>query len=121
MAKKIMSADDSPSMRQMVSFTLKEAGYEVVEACDGKDALDKLKTEKIDMLITDLNMPNMDGLELIRQMRQLPEYKFIPVIMLTTESDESKKNAGKSAGATGWLVKPFNPPQLTAVVKKVLR
>lgn len=121
MAKKIMSADDSPSMRQMVSFTLKEAGYEVVEACDGRDALEKLKTEKIDMLITDLNMPKMDGIELIRQVRQMPAYKFIPVIMLTTESDENKKSAGKAAGATGWLVKPFNPAQLTAVIKKVLR
>ena len=121
MAKTIMSADDSPSMRQMVSFTLKEAGYEVVEACDGQDALTKLKTKKIDMLITDLNMPKIDGIELIRQVRQMPEYKFIPVIMLTTESDSNKKAEGKAAGATGWLVKPFNPPQLTAVVKKVLR
>ena len=121
MAKTIMSADDSPSMRQMVSFTLKEAGYDVVEACDGQDALSKLKTTKIDMLITDLNMPKIDGIELIRQVRQMPEYKFIPVIMLTTESDSNKKAEGKAAGATGWLVKPFNPPQLTAVVKKVLR
>ena len=121
MSKTIMSADDSPSMRQMVSFTLKEAGYSVVEACDGRDALEKLKSSKVDMLITDLNMPNMDGIELIRQVRQLPDYKFIPVIMLTTESDETKKSEGKAAGATGWLVKPFSPPQLTAVIKKVLR
>ena len=121
MPKRIMTADDSPSMRQMVSFTLKEAGYDVVEAEDGQDALDKLKSNKADMLITDLNMPNMDGLQLIKELRSLPEYKFIPIIMLTTESDESKKKAGKDAGATGWLVKPFKPPQLTAVVKKVLR
>ena len=121
MAKKIMTADDSPSMRQMVSFTLKEGGYEVVEACDGREALTKVKAAPIDMLITDLNMPNMDGIELIRELRKLPEYKFIPVIMLTTESDAGKKQAGKTAGATGWLVKPFSPPQLIAVVKKVLR
>ena len=121
MTKKIMTADDSPSMRQMVSFTLKEAGFDVIEAADGQDALNKLKADKADMVITDLNMPNMDGLELIKAIRELPEYKFIPIIMLTTESDESKKQAGKDAGATGWLVKPFKPPQLTAVIKKVLR
>lgn len=121
MAKRIMTADDSPSMRQMVSFTLKEAGYEVQEACDGQDALAKLKQSTVDMLITDLNMPKMDGLELIRQVRSLPEYKFIPVVMLTTESEGAQKQEGKAAGATGWLVKPFNPPQLIAVVKKVLR
>jgi two-component system, chemotaxis family, chemotaxis protein CheY len=121
LTKRIMTADDSPSMRQMVSFTLKEAGYEVIEAEDGQVALQKLKTEKADMLITDLNMPKMDGLQLIKALREIPDYKFIPIIMLTTESDENKKKAGKDAGATGWLVKPFNPPQLTAVVKKVLR
>ena len=121
MTKKILTADDSPSMRQMVAFTLKEAGYDVVEAEDGVDALNKLKADKVDMVITDLNMPNMDGLQLIEAIRGIPDYKFIPIIMLTTESDESKKRAGKSVGATGWLVKPFKPPQLTAVIKKVLR
>ena len=115
-----MTADDSASMRQMVSFTLKQAGYEVVEAVDGCDALDKLKDSGVNMLLTDLNMPNMDGLELIREVRSLPEFKFMPIIMLTTESEASKKQAGRQAGATGWIVKPFKPEQLTAVVKKVL-
>jgi two-component system, chemotaxis family, chemotaxis protein CheY len=121
MTKTIMTVDDSPSMRQMITFTLKEAGYEVIEAADGQEALKKLNTEKADMLITDLNMPNMDGIELIKALRQLQDYRFIPIIMLTTESEESKKKAGKEAGATGWLIKPFKPPQLTAVIKKVLR
>jgi two-component system, chemotaxis family, chemotaxis protein CheY len=120
MAHVIMTADDSASMRQMVSFTLKQAGYEVVEAVDGKDALDKLKDASVNMLLTDLNMPNMDGLELIREVRKLPDFKFMPIIMLTTESETSKKQAGKAAGATGWIVKPFKPEQLAAVVKKVL-
>ncbi len=121
MAKMIMTADDSASIRQMVSFTLKDAGYEVVEAVDGKDALNKLDDVKINMLITDLNMPNMDGIELIKQVRAIPEFKFIPIIMLTTESQAGKKQEGKSAGATGWIVKPFKPEQLIAVIKKVLR
>ena len=119
MSKKIMTADDSASMRQMVSMTLKQEGYDVVEAVDGKDALSKING--INMLITDLNMPNMDGLELIRQVRSKPEFKFIPIVMLTTESQDGKKAEGKAAGATGWIVKPFNPDQLLAVVKKVLR
>jgi two-component system chemotaxis response regulator CheY len=105
----------------MIGFTLKEAGFDVVEADDGQDAFTKLKSSKVDMLITDLNMPNMDGIELIQKIRSLPDYKFIPIIMLTTESEEKKKQQGKEAGATGWLVKPFNPPQLIAVVKKVMR
>jgi two-component system chemotaxis response regulator CheY len=121
MAKIIMTADDSASIRQMVSFTLKDAGYEVVEAVDGKDALNKLNGAKVNMLITDLNMPNMDGLELIEQVRAKPEFKFIPIIMLTTESQAEKKQEGKAAGATGWIVKPFKPEQLIAVIKKVLR
>ncbi len=121
MAKTIMTADDSTSMRQMVSFTLKQAGYEVVEAEDGKDALTKMTAAPVDMLITDLNMPNMNGLELIREVRNLKEYKFIPIVMLTTESESGKKLEGKKAGATGWIVKPFKPPQLVSVVKKVLK
>ena len=121
MAKIIMTADDSASIRQMVSFTLKDAGYEVVEAVDGKDALNKLNGAKVNMLITDLNMPNMDGLELIKQARAKSEFKFIPIIMLTTESQAGKKQEGKAAGATGWIVKPFKPEQLIAVIKKVLR
>ncbi len=121
MAKVIMTADDSASMRQMVSFTLKQGGYEVIEAVDGQDAINKLSGAKIDMLVTDLNMPNVDGFELIKQVRANPSFKFIPIIMLTTESQGDKKQQGKSLGATGWIVKPFKPEQLLAVVKKVLR
>ena len=122
MSKTIMTVDDSTSVRQMVSFTLKQAGYEVVEAVDGRDALAKMNNgHSISMVITDLNMPNMDGIELIRQLRALPGSKFIPIIMLTTESQDSKKQEGKSAGATGWIVKPFKPEQLVAVVKKVMK
>jgi two-component system chemotaxis response regulator CheY len=120
MSKTILTVDDSSSVRQMVSFTLKEAGYEVVEAKDGQDALDKLKGQ-IDMIITDLNMPNMDGIELIKKVRADSNYKFIPIVMLTTESQASKKQEGKSAGATGWIVKPFKPPQLLGVIQKVLK
>ena len=121
MGKTILTVDDSVSMRQMVSFTLKGAGYDVVEAVDGKDALEKLKGAKVDMIITDLNMPKMDGITLIKEVRTMASYKFIPIIMLTTESQDEKKKEGKSAGATGWVVKPFKPDQLVAVVKKVLR
>lgn len=120
MSKKIMTVDDSASLRQMVNFTLSESGYEVVEAADGKEALEKMNTEPVDMLITDLNMPNMDGITLIREVRANPSYKFIPILMLTTESQGEKKQEGKTAGATGWIVKPFSPEQLLAVVKKVL-
>ena len=120
MLKTIMTADDSASVRQMVGFTLREAGYEVVEAVDGRDALDKLAGSSVNMLITDLNMPNMDGIELIRNVRAQQQFKFMPIIMLTTESQDSKKQEGRSAGATGWIVKPFKPEQLVAVVKKVL-
>lgn len=120
MSKRIMTADDSASVRQMVAFTLKGAGYEVVEAVDGKDALSKLQGTPVHMLITDLNMPNLDGIGLIKGVRANPSYKFIPIIMLTTESQDSKKQEGKSAGATGWIIKPFKPEQLVAVVKKVL-
>ena len=120
MPKTILTADDSASVRQMVSFTLREAGYDVVEAVDGLDALDKLNGSTVNMLITDLNMPNLDGIELIRQMRAQPQFKFMPIIMLTTESQDSKKQEGRAAGATGWIVKPFKPEQLIAVAKKVL-
>lgn len=120
MAKVIMTVDDAASVRQMVSFTLQEAGYEVVEAVDGQDALEKMKSSNIDMLITDMNMPNMGGIELIKRVRNIPQIKFIPIIMLTTESQAAKKQEGKKAGATGWIVKPFRPEQLVAVVKKVL-
>ena len=115
-----MTVDDSSSVRQMVGFTLKQAGFEVTEAVDGKDAISKLSESTVEMVITDLNMPNMDGIELIRWLRGNPDHKFIPIVMLTTESQGSKKDEGKSAGATGWIVKPFQPDQLLAVVKKVL-
>lgn len=118
--KKIMAVDDSPSIRQMLSFTLKQAGYEVVEAVDGKDALAKFATENIQMLITDLNMPNMDGITLIREIRKNSANRFMPIIMLTTESQETKRQEGKSAGASAWIVKPFKPEQLLGVVRMVL-
>ena len=120
MGKRIMTVDDSASVRQMVSFTLKDAGYEVVEASDGRDALAKVNTGPVHMVITDLNMPNLDGIGLIRELRAKPGFKFIPIVMLTTESQDSKKQEGKSAGATGWIVKPFKSDQLLAVIKKVL-
>jgi len=122
MSKTIMTVDDSTSIRQMVNFTLKNAGFDVTEAVDGRDALNKLNNgTSIHMLISDVNMPNMDGIELVRQVRANNAYKFIPIIMLTTESLGTKKQEGKSAGATGWIVKPFKPEQLLMVVKKVLR
>lgn len=120
MSKKILTVDDSASVRQMVTFTLKGAGYEVVESIDGKDALGKIKGAGVKMVITDLNMPNMNGLELIKELRGNPEFKFIPIVFLTTESQPEKKAQAKAAGATGWIVKPFKPEQLLAVVKKVL-
>ncbi|EFI33743.1 response regulator receiver protein [Desulfonatronospira thiodismutans ASO3-1] len=120
MGKTIMTVDDSSSVRQMVSFTLKDAGYSVVEAADGKDALQKLQGQ-VDMIITDLNMPNMDGIELIKNVRATSGYKFIPIVMLTTESQDEKKQEGKKAGASGWIVKPFKPPQILSVVQKLLK
>jgi two-component system chemotaxis response regulator CheY len=120
MSKIIMTVDDSASIRQMVSFTLRQSGYQVIEAVDGKDALSKLKEHTVSMLLTDLNMPNMDGIELIRKVRAHSSCRFVPIIMLTTESQGEKKQEGKAAGATGWIVKPFKPDQLLAVVRKVL-
>ena len=116
----ILTVDDSASMRQMVSFTLKGAGYDVIEAVDGQDALSKAKTSNPDAVLTDVNMPNMDGITLIQELRKLPNYKHTPMLMLTTESSGDMKNKGRSAGATGWLVKPFNPDQLLATIKKVI-
>jgi len=120
MAKRIMTVDDSATIRQMLSFTLSDAGYEVIEAIDGKDAFEKLRDNPVNMVITDLNMPQMDGIELIREVRKDPANRFVPIIMLTTESQEKKKQEGKAAGASGWIVKPFSPEQLLAVVKMVL-
>jgi two-component system chemotaxis response regulator CheY len=116
----ILAVDDSASMRQMVVFTLKGAGYDVVEAQDGEEALQLAKAKKVDLVLTDINMPKMDGIALVRALRALPNYKFTPILTLTTESTEDKKQAGKAAGATGWIVKPFNPEQLLGVIKKVL-
>jgi len=119
-AKTILAVDDSASLRQMVSFTLKNAGYDVVEAVDGQDGLDKAKGRMVDLILTDQNMPRMDGLTLIRNLRALPQYKSTPILMLTTESSDAMKQQGRTAGATGWLVKPFDPQKLIEVVKKVV-
>jgi two-component system, chemotaxis family, chemotaxis protein CheY len=116
----ILAVDDSASMRQMVSFTLKGAGYDVIEAVDGEDALGKAKGKAVNLVITDVNMPKMDGIALIKELRKLGTYKFTPILMLTTESASDKKAEGKTAGATGWIVKPFNPDQLLATIKKVI-
>ena len=118
MSKKALTVDDSKTMREMIAFTLKKEGFEVIEAEDGNDALSKV-SGPLDVIITDLNMPNMDGLTLIRELRKKSEYRSVPILMLTTESDGSKKNEGKAAGATGWIVKPFNPDKLVQVVNKV--
>lgn len=119
MAKRVLTVDDSKTMRDMVSFTLKSAGYDVIDAEDGKHALQVLEGQSVDLVITDLNMPNMNGLELIRALRADERFKFTPILMLTTESDDTKKADGKAAGATGWIVKPFNPEKLIQVVQKV--
>ena len=115
-----MTVDDSASIRLMVSFTLQENGYNVIEACDGKEALLKIKSATFDLIITDLNMPNMNGIELIKSVRSASKFSYIPIIMLTTESQGEKKMEGKAAGATGWIVKPFKPEQLVMVVKKII-
>jgi len=120
MAKTILAVDDSTSIRQMVAFTLKGAGYDVVEAVDGQDGLDKAKAKSINLILTDQNMPKMDGLTLIKNLRGLPQYKTTPILVLTTEAGDDMKSKGKAAGATGWLVKPFDPQKLLDVVKKVI-
>jgi two-component system chemotaxis response regulator CheY len=119
--KRILSVDDSSSVRQMVSFTLRNAGYDVAEAVDGKDGLDKVSSGKFDLIVTDLNMPNMDGIQMIAAVRKVAGYSFVPILMLTTESQAEKKDAGRKAGATGWIVKPFNADQLIAVVQKLVK
>ena len=120
MAATILAVDDSASMRQMVRFTLKQAGYEVIEAVDGMEALELARGKSVDLVLTDVNMPRMDGITLVRELRQLATYKFVPMLMLTTESSTEKKMLGKQAGATGWLVKPFNPEKLLATISKVM-
>ncbi|MBK1683802.1 MULTISPECIES: response regulator [Rhodoferax] len=117
----ILTVDDSPSMRKMVAFTLVGAGYQVVEAVDGIDAYEKAQAQPIDLVITDQNMPRMDGLSLTRKLREHPQFKTVPILMLTTESSDLMKQAGRAAGATGWLVKPFDPNRLIEVIKKVIK
>jgi two-component system chemotaxis response regulator CheY len=119
MAKTIMIVDDSASMRRVVSIALKGAGYDVLEGVDGKDALSKLTGQKVHMIISDVNMPVMDGIAFLKAVKQMPAYKFTPVIMLTTESEESKKREGQAAGARAWVVKPFQPEQLINAVQRL--
>jgi two-component system chemotaxis response regulator CheY len=117
----ILAVDDSASMRQMVSFTLKNAGYEVVEAVDGEDAFVKASARSFDLVLTDQNMPRLDGIGLTRRLRETPKFKAVPILILTTESSDQMKQAGRAAGATGWMVKPFDPVKLIEVIKKVVR
>lgn len=117
----ILAVDDSASMRKMVAFTLAGAGYRVVEAIDGQDALDKVALGEFDLVLTDQNMPRVDGLTLTRRLREDARYKTTPILILTTESGDQMKQAGRAAGATGWLVKPFDPVRLLEVVRKVMR
>ena len=119
-SKKILAVDDSATIRKSITFILGQEGMDITEAVDGVDALAKAKAEKYSLVITDINMPNMDGIELIRQLRQTEGYKFTPIIALTTENQDSKMQEGKQAGATGWIVKPFTSDKLIAVVKKFL-
>ena len=116
-----LAVDDSPSMRKMVSFTLTGAGYNVVEAVDGQDALEKAESHNIDLVLADQNMPRLDGIGLTRRLREHPKFKSIPILILTTESSDQMKQAGRAAGATGWLVKPFDPNRLIEVIQKVIR
>lgn len=120
MAKSIMIVDDSASLRQVVKITLTGAGYDVVEAADGRDALAKLNGQRLHLIISDVNMPNMDGIELVKQVKQHPSYKFTPIIMLTTESSDGRKQQGQAAGAKAWMVKPFQPDQLLMAVSKLI-
>jgi two-component system chemotaxis response regulator CheY len=121
MSKAVLIVDDSTSMRQMVSSAMKQAGFDVIESANGQEALDEVQGKNVNLVITDLNMPVMDGMTLIRALRAKAEFKFTPILMLTTESQQERKMQGKAAGATGWIVKPFNPEQLLQVVQKVVR
>lgn len=120
MAKTILAVDDSRSLRQMVVFSLRSAGYQLVEAADGQEALEKAGQQAFDLVLTDQNMPLLDGLGLIRALRAMPAYQQVPILMLTTESGDEMKARGRAAGANGWLVKPFDPERLITVVKKVI-
>lgn len=120
MGKTVMIVDDSASLRQVVNIALKGSGFDVIEACDGKDALTKLDGQKINLIISDVNMPNMDGITFLKEMKKLPTHKFTPVIMLTTESQEGKMQEGRAAGAKAWVVKPFKPDEMIAAVSKLL-
>lgn len=120
MSKTILIVDDSSSVRSVVGIALKGAGYDVIEACDGKDALSKLTGQKVHLIVSDVNMPNMDGITLVKEVKKLPNYKFTPICMLTTEAEASKMAEGKAAGAKAWIVKPFQPPKLLDVVSKLV-
>lgn len=120
MAKNVLVVDDSSSVRQVVGIALKSAGYDVIEASDGKDALSKLTGQKVHLIISDVNMPNMDGITFVKEVKKLANYKFTPIIMLTTESQDSKKAEGQAAGAKAWVVKPFQPAQMLAAVSKLI-
>jgi two-component system, chemotaxis family, chemotaxis protein CheY len=120
MGKTILIVDDSATIRQVVGMTLKTAGYDVIDACDGRDALRKLDGKKINLIISDVNMPNMDGISFVKEAKKLPSYKFTPIIMLTTESQDSKKQEGQAAGVKAWVVKPFQPEQMLAAVAKLI-
>ena len=119
--KTIMTVDDSASLRLMTGLALRQAGYTVIEAVDGLDALSQLKGQELHLILSDINMPEVDGIEFTRRVRAIPQYKFVPIVLLTTESQPDKKLEGKAAGATAWIVKPFNPDQLLAVVRRVMR
>jgi len=121
MAKKFLIVDDSAAMRQLITFTIKEAGHEVLLAENGKEALERLKGATVDMVITDLNMPEMDGITLIKELRSMAAYKFVPILMLTTESQVARREEGRAAGASGWIVKPFSAEKLLEVVKKFVK
>ncbi len=120
MPKTIMIVDDSASLRQVVGIALRSAGYDVLEGCDGRDALGKLRGQKVHLIISDVNMPNMDGISFVKALKTFPAYKFTPVVMLTTESEASKKAEGQAAGAKAWVVKPFKPDQMIGVVQKLV-
>lgn len=120
MSKTILTVDDAGTIRKMIAFTLKPTGHQVIEAADGLEGLAQLQRQRVDLIISDVNMPNLNGIEFTRQLRQIPAYRSTPVLLLTTESDPDKKNQGRAAGATGWLTKPFQPDQLLAVVTRVL-